>query len=76
MQAQKGQLNLEADYPYTGIPGTCNFDDKKAFGEITHSAYVNEEDENDLKERVAWHGVAVSCITANNSTFISRWNFR
>lgn len=32
--------------------------------------YVNEDDENDLKERVAWHGVAVSCITANNSPFM------
>lgn len=70
LQAQNGQFNLESDYPYTGVKSTCQFDQSKGIGQITHFANVITDDENDLKERVAWHGVAVSCITANISPFM------
>lgn len=68
-QIQKGSFNSESDYPYTGSQGTCKFDKDKSVGKFTEYALVIAKDENDLKERVAWHGVASACISASSSQF-------
>lgn len=68
-QIQKGYFNYESDYPYTGSKGQCEFNQGKPAGRFTEYAIVISKDENDLKERVAWHGVASATISASSSEF-------
>lgn len=69
-QVQGGYFNYESDYPYTGTKGNCVFDKNKPAGRFTEYAKVIEKDEEDLKERIAWHGVAAASISASGSDFM------
>lgn len=71
LETQKGHFMSELDYPYTGVAGSCLYDEAKAVGEITQRLKVEFNDENDLKEKVALYGVASVCISAGNSQFMS-----
>lgn len=68
---QGGHFMSESDYPYQGVVGKCLYDSTKAVGEITGSEYIEDGDENDLKEKVATLGVVTSCISASNIPFMS-----
>lgn len=68
---QNGQFMLESDYPYQAAVGKCAYDPSKAVGEITASTYIEDGDENDLKEKVASTGVVAVCINAANIKFMS-----
>lgn len=68
-QVQGDKISLAADYPYKGAQETCHFDKTKAAAKFTYYATVIEKDENDLKERVAWHGPAAACITSSSALF-------
>lgn len=61
----------ESDYPYKAVVGKCAYDSTKAVGEITGSEYIEDGDENGLKEKVATLGVVTSCISASNIPFMS-----
>lgn len=68
---QSGQFNSENDYPYTATQGSCNFDSSKAIGKITQMISVDDDDEVDLKNKIAQYGVASVTIAANNTPFLS-----
>ncbi|KAK8841028.1 hypothetical protein M9Y10_027865 [Tritrichomonas musculus] len=68
---QKGQFNTESDYPYTAAQGSCLFDSTKSVGKITEYISVEEDSEDDLKEKIAQYGIASVTISANNAPFMS-----
>lgn len=59
------------DYPYTGLDSYYELDYSKLIGKITSFQLVNEDDENDLKLKIANFGVASVCIAAGNTPFMS-----
>lgn len=68
---QQGHFMTESDYPYQAAAGKCAYDSSKAVGEITDSIYIEDSDENDLKEKVLNLGVVSVCINAANIAFMS-----
>lgn len=60
----------ENDYPYEAIDGDCRLDSSKLIGKITGIQKVAENDENDLKNKIATFGVASACIAAGNAKFM------
>lgn len=71
IEKQNGQFNSESDYPYTASDGVCSYDSNKAIGRITKIINVVEDDEEDLKEKVAAYGVASILISAGNTPFMT-----
>jgi cathepsin L len=69
IKKQDGLLNLEADYPYTAVAGTCNYNTTKGVNKIASYQPVKEGDEAALQEMVGTVGVADIAIDASHKSF-------
>ncbi|OHT02181.1 Crustapain [Tritrichomonas foetus] len=68
---QERKFQLEDDYPYTAVDGTCVFDADKGVGDVTGYYEVGFFDENDLLDKVYQYGVASVAIQAGTTEFMS-----
>ena len=68
---QEGKFSAEDDYQYTAVQGSCNFDSSKSIGKITDMVAVDDDNEVDLRDKIAQYGVASVTIAANNTPFMS-----
>ncbi|OHT02178.1 Crustapain [Tritrichomonas foetus] len=67
---QNGKFNSPNNYPYVAIKNfDCTFDEFLAIGSVSGYYEVTKEDENDLLEKVANHGVVSVCIHSGDSEF-------
>ena len=66
---QGGQFNLESDYAYTGVDGSCKFSQYKAYARVKDYVSVEAYSEDDLAAKVSSLGVASICIDASNWSF-------
>lgn len=66
---QDRKIQLQADYPYTAVTGTCVFDGTKDCGTMKDYTFVIPHSEVDLKYRVADWGVVDSSIDASAQAF-------
>lgn len=67
---QKGQFQLDYDYPYTAHQDECKFDESKAVGGIRGFVAPKSGDEDDLLTHVAYYGPTTVGIDA------SSWDFQ
>ncbi|KAK8888751.1 hypothetical protein M9Y10_033485 [Tritrichomonas musculus] len=66
---QKGQFNLESDYKYTAVDGTCKFSQYSPVGKISRYTNIVEGDEDDLAAKVEQYGPVAVAIDASNWSF-------
>lgn len=64
---QAGKFNLESDYPYTAVDGSCKFDGTKSVG-LTRGYDDIQEVEDELQKAVS-QGVVSVCIDASQQSF-------
>ncbi|OHT10052.1 Clan CA, family C1, cathepsin L-like cysteine peptidase [Tritrichomonas foetus] len=69
IDSQNGHLNLEADYPYTAVDGTCKYAQYTPVASITKYVNVNQNDEDDLAAKVETYGPVAVAIDASNWSF-------
>lgn len=62
-------FQLDSDYPYTAVPGSCKFDKSKGVAPITGYVWCEHEDESDMKEKVGTLGPASVGIDASGPDF-------
>jgi len=60
-----GGLETEANYPYTGVDGTCNANGQKVV-QITGSQYVGQGDETAMYNFLSGGGPLSICLNADN----------
>jgi cathepsin L len=69
MQSQGGKFELESDYPYVPVTGTCKFDKSKGVGSISKYIAITQGDEDDLATKVQTYGPAAVAIDASHDSF-------
>ncbi|KAK8876523.1 hypothetical protein M9Y10_006737 [Tritrichomonas musculus] len=66
---QNGQFNLESDYKYTAVDGTCKFSQYSPVGKISRYTNIVEGDEDDLAAKVEQYGPVAVAIDASSYSF-------
>ncbi|KAK8839128.1 hypothetical protein M9Y10_032600 [Tritrichomonas musculus] len=66
---QNGHFNLESDYKYTAVDGTCKFTQYSQVGSISKYVNIVEGDEDDLAAKVEQYGPVAVAIDASNWSF-------
>jgi cathepsin L len=66
---QGGKFNLESDYPYVPVTGTCKFDASKGVGSISSILNVQSGSEDDLTDKCKTVGPVSVCIDAGHASF-------
>ena len=64
-----GGLESEADYPYTGMGGQCQFDKSKVAASITSWECLPQSDEKNMAAYVSTHGPLSIAINAGPMQF-------
>lgn len=64
---QGGKFMLEADYPYTGTEGSCQFDSSKGVGGIR--GWIQPKKEEELVDYIAHYGPIVCTMDASSMSF-------
>ncbi|KAK8899933.1 hypothetical protein M9Y10_002256 [Tritrichomonas musculus] len=66
---QDGKFNLESDYKYTAVDGTCKFTQYSSVGSISDYIVVEEGNEDDLAAKCEQYGPVAVAIDASNWSF-------
>ncbi|KAK8897704.1 hypothetical protein M9Y10_015669 [Tritrichomonas musculus] len=66
---QDGHFNLENEYKYQAIDGTCKFAQYKEVGSISKYVNIVQGDEDDLAAKVETYGPVAVAIDASNWSF-------
>merc|ERR1712135_205326 len=66
---KNGGINTEEDYPYEGRDKSCRFDENKPTYTISDYKEINEQDEDDLTEKIATEGPISVAIDAGKFSF-------
>merc|ERR1712012_577626 len=66
---KNGGINTEEDYPYEGRDKSCRFDANKPTYTISSYSEINEQDEDDLTEKIATEGPISVAIDAGKFSF-------
>jgi cathepsin L len=66
---QGGKFNLESDYPYTPVTGTCKWDSSKGVGLIVDFVMNTPFDEVGLVDLIYTYGPAAIAIDASQTSF-------
>jgi cathepsin L len=70
IDGQDGQLNLESDYPYTAVDGSCKYSAAKGITQINVVyTLTNAGNEQDLADVVYEIGPVSVCIDASHNSF-------
>jgi cathepsin L len=69
IEKQGGKLNLESDYPYHPVKGTCKFDASKGVGSISKYIGIKAGSEDDLAAKCAQYGPVAVAIDAGHNSF-------
>jgi len=66
---KNGGINTEEDYPYEARDKSCRFDENKPTYTISDYKEINEQDEDDLTEKIASEGPISVAIDAGKFSF-------
>merc|ERR1712133_282696 len=66
---KNGGINTEEDYPHEGRDKSCRFDENKPTYTISAYHEINEQDEDDLTEKIATEGPISVAIDAGKFSF-------
>merc|ERR1712117_328199 len=66
---KNGGINTEEDYPYEARDKSCRFDENKPTYTISDYKEINEQDEDDLTEKIATEGPISVAIDAGKFSF-------
>ena len=69
VQHQNGQFNIESEYKYTAVDGSCKFNQYSKTGSVSKYIIVAEGDEDDLAAKIEQYGPAAVAIDASNWSF-------